>query len=118
MKILILDQDQSYAKGIALAINRRGRRIVYLSNPRDAIAELYKYPKDLVLLGLGFKTINDLSLVKTIRALSPGSRIIAWSANSEGGSVEIREEGKVNIILEKPFSITNLEKAIIKTFNH
>ncbi|MGC2163167.1 MAG: HD domain-containing phosphohydrolase [Silvibacterium sp.] len=80
-RVLIVDDDPIALTAMAAILEKEHCRPVVALNGPDAIARLEKDPPyDLILSDIALKGLDDLGIIKKVRALSPDTPLIAVTA--------------------------------------
>jgi DNA-binding NtrC family response regulator len=87
--ILVVDDEPLIRWAVREALESAGYAVVEAGSAREALASLAAAAADVVLLDLKLPDSDDLSLLRRVRAASPGCRVIMMTAH---GTPEILAE--------------------------
>ena len=119
-KILVVDSDKSFVKGLKYNLEQDEYRIDIIHNGKEVLDRLNKYDYDLVLLDLILTDSNGLNLCQAIRSISQIPIIIITTKNEDISKILALEYGADDYIV-KPFNILELKariKAILRRVNY
>jgi DNA-binding response OmpR family regulator len=103
MNVLIVDDNKLLCMGLGRTLSRRN--IVYhaVENGENALSEVHGAFYDLVFLDIHLPDANGLDLIREIRRISPGTKVVILS--SDGSENNVRRalaEGALRF-MEKPY---------------
>lgn len=119
-KILIVDTDKSFIKGLRYSLEQDDYTIDVLNNGKDVIDRINKKSYDMVLLELDIPDMSGLTICQNIRSIS-SVPIIFITANNEDIKKILALEYGADDYLVKPFNILELKariKAILRRINN
>lgn len=119
-KILIIDSDKSFVKGLRYSLEQDGYNIDISSSAKHIIEKIKKNKYDLILLDLVLVDYNGLNLCREIREESQVPIIVITEKNEDINKILALEYGADDYII-KPFNILELKariKAILRRVNY
>ena len=112
MRIAIVEDNESVAKGIAYRLEDRGHATDLIHDGADADAFLQGDSNDLVVLDINLPHLDGLSVLRNLRARGDARPVLLLTAQ---GDVEARVRGLdagADDYLTKPFDMDELEARI------
>ena len=119
-KILIIDSDKSFVKGLRYSLEQEEYNIDISSSANHIMEKIRKNKYDLILLDLVLVDYNGLNLCREIREESQVPIIIITEKNEDINKILALEYGADDYII-KPFNILELKariKAILRRVNY
>lgn len=119
-KILIIDSDKSFVKGLRYSLEQDGYNIDISSSAKHIIEKIKKNKYDLILLDLVLIDYNGLNLCREIREESQVPIIVITEKDEDINKILALEYGADDYII-KPFNILELKariKAILRRVNY
>jgi DNA-binding response OmpR family regulator len=112
-KLLIIDDDDEVLITLNKFFSRKKYQVVVASNGLDAIKllETEKEGFDLIITDLVMPAISGIGVISIVKKKYPDIPIIAitgWGEHPEA----LAAEAKADLVLEKPFKLTELDKLI------
>ncbi len=120
MKILILDSDKSYVKGLRYSLEQDGFSIDALYSGKNALDKIAKNKYGIILVDILLPDSNGINMVKNIRDISQVPIIVISDKGEDIDKILALEYGADDYVL-KPFNILVLKakiKAIIRRENY
>jgi DNA-binding NtrC family response regulator len=107
MDVLVVDDEPLIRWSLRRGLVRRGHRVVEAGGAAEALATLAAEPDRFQVIVLDYRLPDrqDLSLLKEIREIAPGSAILMMTAY---GEPQMRAEALtlgVRIVIDKPFQV-------------
>ena len=112
MRIAIVEDNESVAKGIAYRLEDRGHATDLIHDGADADAFLQGDSNDLVVLDINLPHLDGLSVLRNLRARGDARPVLLLTSQ---GDVEARVRGLdvgADDYLTKPFDLDELEARI------
>lgn len=119
-KILIVDTDKSFIKGLRYSLEQDDYIIDITSTGKDVVDKINKKSYEMVLLELEMPDMNGLTICQNIRSVS-SVPIIFLTANNEDIKKILALEYGADDYIVKPFNILELKariKAILRRVNN
>ena len=119
-KILILDGDRSFVKGLKYSLEQDGYIIDEMYNTKDILEKITQNNYNLILLDLILPDSNGLTLCQTIRNSSQVPIIVITKKDEDISKILAFEHG-VDDYLIKPFNDLELKariKAVLRRVKH
>lgn len=115
MKVLIVEDDASYAKALRHTLQKQGYEISFTDNGADAIKKFQTHNYDLVITDIFLPEKEGIELIQEIRDIDSSVKIIAISSGGITGHssfLEIAEAMGANGVIKKPFDPSQIIAAI------
>ncbi|RJQ65925.1 MAG: response regulator [Desulfobacteraceae bacterium] len=111
-KLLIIDDTEEVLSALCKYFRQKGYHVISASNGLDGLKmiESEKEGLDIIITDLVLPNISGvavISLVKKKYPLLPIIAITGWGEHPEA----LAKEAKADLVMEKPFKLTELEKA-------
>lgn len=104
LTILVVDDEPSIRKTLAIALEADGNRVVAVSNFKDAVAEASRRFFDMALVDLRLGTESGLELIPALLAACPWMKVVVITAYASiDTAVEAMRRGAFDY-LPKPFT--------------
>jgi two-component system, NtrC family, response regulator AlgB len=104
LTILVVDDEPSIRKTLAIALEAEGHRVVAVSNAPDALAEARQRFFDFALIDLRLGTESGMDLISALRGACPWTKSVVITAYASiGSTVEAMRRGAFDY-LPKPFT--------------
>lgn len=119
-RILIIDSDRTFIKGLRYSLEQDNYRIDILHEGADALSYISKKDYKMILMEIELPDINGLTLCQDIRNISPVPIIFIASINEDIKKILAFEYGADDYLV-KPFNILELKariKAVLRRTNH
>lgn len=119
-KILIIDNDKSFVKGLKYSLEQDEYIIEVAYDGKDIIEKIKKRKYDLILLDLALPDINGLNLCQSIRRISQTLMIVITEKDEDINKILAFQYGADDYLV-KPFNILELKariKAILRRINY
>ncbi len=119
-KVLILDNDKSFVKGLKYSLEQDGYSIDIMHHGKDAIERVSINDYSLVLLDLILPDSNGLNICQAIRNASQVPIIVITEKDEDINKILALEYGADDYVV-KPFNILELKariKAILRRVNY
>jgi DNA-binding response OmpR family regulator len=107
MQILLVEDDQSLARGLCKALDNEGFVTNHVAEGKAALHVIEVNPPDIVVLDLGLPDIDGLDVLQTIRRRSTVPVLILTARSSVDARVSGLDRG-ADDYLPKPFEIPEL----------
>ena len=116
MRVLIVEDDQTFCAFLMQILQTRGDDVVCSSDSLDGYHKAWSDPFDLIILDVRMPGILGTEIAAALKQKNPSAKIILISAFADG----VLREAASNLgtpVLSKPFSPTDLFQAIDKTIS-
>jgi CheY-like chemotaxis protein len=114
IRVLAVEDDPGVAQAIAMVLGGPGCQVTLASGASEALAAIARQPQafEVVLTDNNMPSVSGTELVRRLRTMNFGGRIVVLSAYvSPGQEAEFRALG-VDQLLPKPFEMQELRRAI------
>jgi two-component system alkaline phosphatase synthesis response regulator PhoP len=107
-EILIVEDDESIATGLALNLRLSGYTATVVQNGRAALEHLTQHAPDLVLLDINLPEMNGLEIMRELRQAGNGTPIIMLSAREDEYDKVAALRLGADDYVTKPFGLAEL----------
>ena len=111
-KILIVDDEETIREVIKKILEQTGHEIIEASEGEEALRLQAACEADLIITDLVMPGLNGSELIRRVRREYPKTRIIVISGFGGEGNANGASGLRADKILEKPFNILELLKAV------
>ena len=114
LSILTVDDEASVNHSVRFALGGPGRIFASAAHGEDALEQIQEKepPFDLIVIDHKMPPVNGVELVRRLRAISFGGKIIVLSAHLDHEARRTYEEMNVDVMLSKPFDVRELRDAV------
>jgi NtrC-family two-component system response regulator AlgB len=114
LRILLVDDEQSIRKTVALCLETEGHQVIAVTSPVDAMAEARRHAFDLALIDIRLGAESGIALISPLLADSPWMKIVMITAYATiDTAVEAMRLGASDY-LAKPFTPAQLVAMVTK----
>ncbi len=115
IKLLIVDDEESYLKVLKVIFEADGYSVVLTNNGRAAITHLQNEPCDILISDVKMPDMDGISLLKEAREVAPGVGVVLMTAF--GTINTAREAFKLGAddFIQKPFNNEELKLIVKRT---
>ena len=110
---LIIDEDKSHCKGLALAVNEIFLDISSTNNPFVAIEILKNKPDSIIFTEIKFSVMEGIDLIKNIFNIAPECKIIICSGYLDNTNKNRLKQIGIQYFFEKPLQIDVLKRTVM-----
>jgi two-component system chemotaxis response regulator CheY len=103
MKILIVDDSALSRRTLRRILEAANYEVIEADDGMTALEAYFLEKPNLVLLDLVMKGMYGLDVLKKLRELDPGARVLVVSADVQSSSHELVEEAGAKGFVNKPF---------------
>lgn len=114
-KVLVIDDEPAVRQAIARILRYTGYEPVLAENGNDGLRLFRSENPELVITDIVMPEKNGVEVIREIRELRPGTKIIAMSGGGRIADVdflEIAAQLGATEIIDKPFELASLLDAI------
>ncbi|WP_295802195.1 response regulator transcription factor [uncultured Microbulbifer sp.] len=108
MRILLIEDDQSLADGIATALRREGYALDHAPSGKQGMALARAAQPDLIVLDLGLPDVDGLSVLKSLRGYQIKTPVLILTARDDLPSKVQGLDAGADDYLTKPFAVDEL----------
>lgn len=114
LNILTVDDEMPVNYSIRTALSGPGRTLTAAKDGEDALVQIQasQPPFDLIIIDNNMPRINGLELMRRLRAIKFGGKIIILSAHLSHDVRRGYEAMNVDVMLSKPFDLRELRDAV------
>jgi DNA-binding NtrC family response regulator len=117
IKILVIEDDNSFRKVLVTMLERAGYEVMQAENGNDALKHCQSFQPDLVLTDIIMPDKEGLETIQELLNLCPNMKIIAMSGGGRFGPnsyLPLAEKLGAKKTLQKPFLRDELLSTIIE----
>lgn len=111
-KILIVDDEETIRGVVKKCLEQAGQEVIEASEGEEALRLQAECEADLIITDLVMPGLNGSELIRRIRREYPKTRIIVISGFGGESYANGASELRADKILEKPFNLMELLKAV------
>jgi len=104
-RILIIDDEPLIRYALSTGLRRNDYFIKPVSCGQDAIVEICHFYYDLCFLDVNLAGLSGLDIMKTIKKISPSSKIIIMTAGEVDSEMLHDIQENANLLMGKPFDL-------------
>ena len=112
MRIAIVEDNKSVAKGISYRLEDRGHATDLIHDGSDADQFLQSDSNDIIILDVNLPHLDGLSVLRNLRARGDGRPVLLLTARSEVDARVAGLDAGADDYLTKPFDMDELEARI------
>ena len=113
MKILVVDDEQKFAKVLAERLGLRGFEAISVFDGASALAQLHEQPFDGIVLDLRLPDMDGIEVLRQTRKTFPNVKIVVLSGHATQQDFKICTELGATACFHKPAKIAELAKALL-----
>ena len=113
--ILIVDDNDDIRTFLKRILTSTGHQITEARNGKEAIEQIGKTPADLVISDIFMPETDGVELIRQLRKLQPGLKVIAVSGGGDYGDMDILQAAKMLgafRVFTKPFPAGEMIAAV------
>ncbi|REH36789.1 two-component system response regulator RegA [Paraperlucidibaca baekdonensis] len=112
MRLLIIDDDESFRAALARACERRGCVVTVASDRASALGRALEFGPDAAVVDLRLADASGLALLPELLAIRPAMRLLMLTGfSSIATAVEAVKRGAINY-LAKPAAVDDILRAL------
>jgi CheY-like chemotaxis protein len=116
VNVLVVDDEPLICWALKRRFSGRHMSVHAVGNCVEALGELREKPYGLVLLDIHLPDGSGLDLLKEIKEISPGTKVIVISADGTEQNRKRAFSGGAFQFIEKPFSINDISRVMVSSF--
>jgi CheY-like chemotaxis protein len=116
VNVLVVDDEPLVCWALKRRFSGRHLSVHTVGNCVEALGELREKPYGLVLLDIHLPDGNGLDLLKEIKEISPGTKVIVISADGTEQNRQRAFSGGAFQFIEKPFNINDITRVMESSF--
>lgn len=117
-KVLVVEDSPAVRLAMVDVLEGLGHTVVETENGRIAIERLGEGPFDLVLTDVLMPEVDGIEVIKAVRRVHPGTKILAVSGGAPnlpaGYALKMTEMFSADAVLYKPFLNDELRKTVTR----
>jgi two-component system chemotaxis response regulator CheY len=102
-KILVVDDSRLARRNLRQILEPEGYQVVEAEDGLGALEQYFVDQPDVVMLDLVMKGMYGLDVLKKLREIDPGARVLVVSADVQTSSQVLAEEAGAKGFINKPF---------------
>jgi CheY-like chemotaxis protein len=110
--ILVIDDEPSVRESVERVLTMRGHKVLHAANGTEAIRVHQQQPIDLIVTDIFMPEMDGVEVINHFRKSDAKLPILAISGNPTGDMLTVAKRLGVAGVLEKPFSIADLQKQV------
>lgn len=111
--ICVVEDDPTVLRAIAWLLASEGYDILGFSLPQEFLTHVASNPVPLVVLDVWMEGMSGLEVQSRLRAISPTTKVIIMTANTDPTTRSQAEAGGVAAFFVKPFDTDSFIQAIV-----
>jgi DNA-binding response OmpR family regulator len=115
-RILVVEDDLLVAHGVRMALAVDGHTVEIAPDGEQGLARFKQGKHDLVIADFILPKVDGLELAQAIKEMSPQSPIILITAHADEIKSSMGKVSNIDLLLHKPFSVSELQAALLKLF--
>jgi DNA-binding response OmpR family regulator len=112
VNLLIIDDNRLTCWGLEKVISAQEFPVKTVNNGREALAEISSASYDAVFLDINLPDVSGFEVLRAIRIISPGARVIMMSSDNTDENRKMAEELGAACFIGKPFSISVVREVL------
>jgi len=108
-KILIVDDESLIRYSLNATFRETDREVVSAATGAEALRAIDENRFDACLLDIHLPDMNGLDIMKKVRAVSPGTKIIIMTGSDVGESMMSSIRENAHLLLTKPFDLDEVK---------
>ena len=114
-RVLVIDDDAMLRSAVRRVLERAGYAVLEAGDGEAGLQLHQEQGADVVIVDIFMPERDGLELIRGLRVVSPGAKIIAISGGGRSGKTDLLKDAAVfgaERILLKPFEMTELLAAV------
>ena len=116
-RVMIIDDEKIVGDMAKMSLEHEGYHVEAFLNGETALARLHEDRFDVVVTDLKMKGIDGMEVLKTVKALYPGTKVIMITAFANLDTAIEALRGDVHDFFPKPVKIKELKASIERALN-
>ena len=116
-KVMIIDDEKIVGDMAKMSLEREGYRVETFLNGETALERLRQERFDVVVTDLKMKGIDGMEVLRTVKELYPGTKVIMITAFANLDTAIAALRGDVHDFFPKPVKIKELKVSIARALN-
>jgi len=116
-KIMIIDDEKIVGDMAKMSLEREGYHVETFLNGETALERLRQERFDVVVTDLKMKGIDGMEVLRTVKGLYPGTKVIMITAFANLDTAIAALRGDVHDFFPKPVKIKELKVSIARALN-
>lgn len=108
-KILIVDDEQLLLQGLGKVLQTDATEVIAVETGEAALAEIASSPYHLCFLDVFLPDMDGTDVLKKIRAISPGTKVVMMTAGIINNAMEETIEKNAHMFITKPFDLLQVK---------
>lgn len=116
-KVLVVDDNVQFLGLLSEVLTSSGYEVVEASNGKEAQDKFPNFSPDIVVTDIVMPEIDGIELFLSLRKMNPDLRVVVMSGGNSGNAgsyLDMAEILGANVILKKPFELSELLLAFKK----
>jgi len=115
MRVLILDDNEDFARMLAMVLEAEGFAVITAANGVQALELMQRGAADVLLTDLFMPEKDGLEIICELRARHPQTRVLAmsgWDSRTGVDYLKVAREIGATHTLRKPFDVADLVEVL------
>ena len=113
MNVVIVDDERPIMQLCMKVLELQGYTVEGFTRGEDAVARLLASPADLLVVDYKMPGLNGVEVIRRVRAARPNQRAVMITGHGTAEVVAEATEVRVNGLLFKPFTPSELVEAVV-----
>jgi DNA-binding response OmpR family regulator len=110
--ILLVDDENLILYSLSTTLRHDGSEVMSVTNGKDALREISRLQYDICFLDVNLPDTNGFDLMRTVRQISPSTRIIIMTAVNPDDEQMSYLYNNAGHFLPKPFDLENVRSLV------
>jgi DNA-binding response OmpR family regulator len=110
--ILLVDDENLILYSLSTTLRHDGSEVMSVTNGKDALREISRLQYDICFLDVNLPDTNGFDLMRTVRQISPSTRIIIMTAVNPDDEQMSYLHNNAGHFLPKPFDLENVRSLV------
>lgn len=107
-KILIVDDEPLLLQGLGKALRSVATEVMLVETGEAALTEIASSPCDLCFLDVFLPDMDGTEVLKKIRGISPGTKVVMMTAGIISNAMRETIEQNAHMFIPKPFDLLQI----------
>ncbi|MBA3004863.1 MAG: response regulator [Desulfurivibrio sp.] len=113
-RLLVVDDEPIVGKRLKQVFGKIGFEVETYTDSASALAAIKDKSFDIVVTDLKMEGIDGIEVLKRVRAMNPGTRVIIITGYASPDTAELAQKHGVFAFLAKPFRLDELKQVIYR----
>jgi len=108
-RVLVVDDESCLLNGLGKALQTDSTDVMTVETGNSALREIAAFPYQLCFLDLFLPDVNGVDVLKTIKEISPQTKVIVMTAGVVTRSMQESIEKDAYMFIPKPFDLLQVK---------